>query len=95
VSKKWLGHRQDVFWSWISSFLGANSEYEGPQVHFKVVIWSGDGRKSQGLPYKNAVLELSFERLPGDLWGQFLFFAPRMARRTLFDMGAFCHFDAF
>jgi hypothetical protein len=76
-------------------FLGLSSVYGGPQLHFKVVICSGDGRKSQGLPYKNAVLELSFERLFGDLWSQFLFFDPRMARRTLFDMGASCHFDAF
>ena len=75
-------------------FIRENTEYGRPQVQFKVGISSGDRRKSQGPPYKNAV-ELSFERVPGGLWSQFLFVDLRMARRTLFDMGAFCRFDAY
>ena len=77
ASKKWLKRFQGVFWSVDFFFLGLNSVYGGPQLHFKVVICSGDGRKSQGLPYKNAVLELNFKRLLGELWSYFFVFLPQ------------------
>ena len=75
-------------------FARDSSEYRRSYVKFKVGISSGDGRKSQGLPYKNAVVEFSFERLSGGSWSQYLCVDLKMARRTLVDMGAFCHFDA-